>query len=86
MIFFFIFETTAAYNLSVARCIEVNDLLKQHEYQRSRSLSDLLKRSHHFQTYFLFFSKKTVELFETKYHVKASGSIGTKFIQMGLVT
>ena len=58
-------KTVAAYDLKVGRCIvELNVLMKLHEYQRSRSLKS-------------FFSK-TVELFETKYHVKDFGSTAMK--------
>ena len=31
----------AAYDLKVCRCIELNDLMKLNEYQRSKSLFDL---------------------------------------------
>ena len=53
--------------------LKLTDLMKLHEYQRSGSLFDLCQRSLHFQT-----CSKTVELFETKYYVKASGSYGRK--------
>ena len=56
--------------------LKLNDLMKLHEYQKSGSLFDLRQRSLHFQTYILFFSK-TVEFFETKYHVKAEEKVYT---------
>ena len=34
-------KTIAAYDLKVASYTELNDLIKLHEYQRSRSLFDL---------------------------------------------
>ena len=37
-------KTIAAFNLKVSRCIELNDLMKLHEYQWSRSLFDLQER------------------------------------------
>ena len=40
----------AAYDLKVGCYTELNDLMKLHEYQRSRSLFDLPQRSLHFQT------------------------------------
>ena len=43
-------KTIAAYDLRVGRCIELNDLMKLHEYHRSRSLFDLRQRSLRFQT------------------------------------
>ena len=63
--------------------LKLNDLIKLCEYQRSGSLFDLCQRSLRFQTKILFFSK-TFELFETKYHVKASGSSGRKNYTTGL--
>ena len=44
------FKTIAAYDLNVNRCIELNDLMKLHEYQRLVSLFDLRQRSLRFQT------------------------------------
>ena len=58
-------KTFAAYNRKVGKCIELNDSMKLHEYQRSRSLFDFNKRSLCFQTKILFFSK-TVGLFKSK--------------------
>ena len=63
-------KTVAAYDFKVGRCIELNVLMKLHEYQRSRSLKS-------------FFSKN-VELFETKYHVKGFGSTEMKIYTNGL--
>ena len=43
-------KTIAAYDLKIGRCTELNDLIKLHEYHRSRSLFDLRQRSLSFQT------------------------------------
>ena len=43
-------KTIAAYDLKVGSYTELNDFMKLHEYQRSRSLFDLPQRSLHFQT------------------------------------
>ena len=75
-------KTIAAYDLKVCRCIELNDLINLYEYQRSKSFCD--QRSL-FSNLNIFFSK-TVEIFETIYHVKDFGSTEMKIIQMGLVT
>ena len=75
-------KTIAAYDLKVCRCIELNDLINQHEYQRSRSFFDLCQRSL-FSNLNIVFSK-TVEIFETKYHVKDFGSTGMKIYTNGL--
>ena len=40
----------AAYDLKVGRCIELNDLMKLHEYHRSRLLFDHRQRPLRFQT------------------------------------
>ena len=42
-------ETTAAIGLKVSLNIEINELMKFNEYQRSRSLFDLGQRSLRFQ-------------------------------------
>ena len=43
-------KTIAAYDLKDGSYNELNDFIKLHEYQWSRSLFDLLQRSLHFQT------------------------------------
>ena len=70
-------ETIAALGLKVAWSIQLNELMKLSEYQRSRSFFDLDQRSLRFQSKNLFFSK-TVGLFGTKVHMKAWGRIGMK--------
>ena len=75
-------KTIAAFDLKVCRCIELNDLINQHEYQRSSSFVDLCQRSL-FSNLNIFFSK-TVEIFETKYHVKDFGSTEMKIYTNGL--
>ena len=72
-------KTITAYYLQVSGCIDLNNLMKLHEYQRSTSLFDLRQMSLLFQPYILFFSQKTVGLFETKYPVKASGIVVVVF-------
>ena len=47
----------AAIGLKVGLNIQINELMKLNEYQRSRSIFDLGQRSLIFQTTFLFFSK-----------------------------
>ena len=36
-------KTIVVYDHKVGRCIELNDLMKLHEYHRSRSLFDIAK-------------------------------------------
>ena len=69
-------KTIAAYDLKVCRCIELNDLINLHEYQKSRLFFDRCKRSL-FSNLNIFFSKP-VEIFETKYRVKDFGSTQMK--------
>ena len=76
-------KTIAAFDFKVGCYTELNDLMKLHEYQNQGHYLTFRKRSLHFQTYFLFFSK-TVGLFETKYHVKAFGSSERKKYTTGL--
>ena len=56
-------ETIAAICLKVGLGTPINELMKLSEYQRSRSLFDLGKRSLIFQKFFL----DTVESFGTKF-------------------
>ena len=42
-------KTIIAFDFKVGRCIELNDLMKLHEYQRLRSFFDLSERSLGFQ-------------------------------------
>ena len=63
-------KTIAAYDLKVGRCIELNDIMNLHQYQRSSSFLYLRQRSLSFQSEILFSQKL---LFETKYHVKDFG-------------
>ena len=46
---FFSFETVVAYAFKVGRCIKRNKQMKLHECKRSRSLTDLGRRSLKFQ-------------------------------------
>ena len=48
----FYLETIAAIGLKVGLNIQINELMKLNEYQRSRSLSDLGQKSLRFQTCF----------------------------------
>ena len=43
-------ETIAAFSLKVASNLQINELMKSHEYQRSRSFFDLGQRSLKFQS------------------------------------
>ena len=54
-----------AYDLKPGRCIELNDLMKLYEYQMSRSTTPKVTP---------FSNLNFVLLFETKYHLKSSGS------------
>ena len=49
-LFFFFLETDAALGLKVAWSIQLNELMKLNEYQRSRSFFDLGQRSLRFQS------------------------------------
>ena len=53
-------ETIAVLGLKVDRSIQLNELMKLNEYQRSRSFFDPGQRSLRFQSYNLFFLE-TVE-------------------------
>ena len=46
----FFFETAAALGLKVPRSIQLNELMKLNEYQRSRSFFDLGQKSFRFQS------------------------------------
>ena len=48
--FFFFLETVAALGLKAAGSIQLNELMKLSEYQRSRSFFDLGQRSLRFQS------------------------------------
>ena len=67
----FFSKSIAAYDLKVGRCIELNILMNLHQYKRSMSFFDLSPVSV-FKVKSFF--SKTVELFETKYHVNDFGS------------
>ena len=75
-------ETVAAYDPQVGRCIDLNDHLNLHAYQRLRSFLDLRQRSVGFKL--IFFFSKTIESFETKYYVIDFGSIEMKIYTNGL--
>ena len=62
-------KTVAAYDLEVGRCIELNNLMKLFEYQRS-SHSLILTKDQSVSKLKSCLFKKTVGLFETKHHVK----------------
>ena len=64
-------KTTAASDLKVGRCTELNDVMTLQEY---------LCESHSVFKLKFCFSKTFIELFETKYHVKALRSSGTKHL------
>ena len=49
-LFFFFWETIAVLGLKVALCIQLNELMKLSEYQRSRLFFDLGQRSLRFQS------------------------------------
>ena len=70
-------EIIAPIGLKVDLNIQMNELMKLNEYQRSRSLFDLGQRSLRFQNLILFFSE-TFETFRTKFHMKAYGCMGMK--------
>ena len=74
---YYFLETVIASGLKVAWSIQLNELMKLSEYQRSRPFFDLVQRSLRFQSLNLFFSK-TVGQFGTKVHMKAWGRIRMK--------
>ena len=57
--------------------------MKSNEYQSSRSFFDSDARSLRFQSLNLFFSK-TVDAFETKFHINAYGNTEMKMYANGL--
>ena len=73
----------AAYDLKVGRCIEQNDLMNLHEYQKGQGHFLPLPKVARFSNLNLFFSE-TVEIFETKYHVKDFGNTKMKIYTNGL--
>ena len=70
-------KISAAIGLKVGSNIQMNELMKLNEYQRSRSLFDLGQRSHRFQNLILFFSEN-IESFRNKFHMKANGCMEMK--------
>ena len=72
MVLIYILKTIEAYDPKVCRCIELNGLINLHEYQRSRSFFELCQMS--LLNLNAFFFSKTVEIFETKYHVEIVGA------------
>ena len=60
-------KTIAFYDLKVGTCIELNDLLNLHEYQRSSHSLTFPKGYWVFKVKSFF--SETVELFETKYFI-----------------
>ena len=63
-------ETIAALGLKVALSIQLNELMKLSECQRSRPFFDLGQRSLRFQSLNLFFAE-TIGPFKTTAHMKA---------------
>ena len=57
--------------------IQINELMKFNEHQRSKSLFDLGQRSLRFQNSIFFFSE-AIESFRTKFHMKAYGNMERK--------
>ena len=53
----YILKTIAAYDLKFGRCIELNDLMKLHEYHRSRSYLTFAKGHSVFKVKFCFSQK-----------------------------
>ena len=47
---YYFLESIAAFGLKVALIIQLNELMKLSEYQRSRSFFDLCQKSHRFQS------------------------------------
>ena len=76
-------ENIAALGLKVAWSIQLNELMKLSEYQRSRLFFDLGQRSLRSQSKKLFFWK-TVGRLGTKVHMKAWGRMGMKIYTNGL--
>ena len=79
-IILFSLKTIAAYDLKVGRCIELNDLMKLHEYQRSRLSFDLPQ----IHWVFKLKSPPSPQTVETKYHVKDFGITEMKIYINGL--
>ena len=73
----YVSKTIAAYDLKVGRCIEQNDLMTLHEYQKGQGHSLTFAKGHSIFKLKSFFSKN-FELFETKYHVNNFGSTKMK--------
>ena len=66
-------ETIAAIDLKVGLNIQINELTKLNEYQRSRSLFDLGQRSLRFQNNF-FFSQKLLSHLKQNFIRKLMGA------------
>ena len=73
-------KTIAAYDLKVGRCIEQNDLMNLSIKGQGHYL--IFAKGHSVFKIFVF--SKTVELFETKYHVNDFGSTEMKIYTNGL--
>ena len=70
-------EIIVVYDIKVGRCSQVNEYMKFHEYQRSRSFIDL--GPNHSDSIFLnFFSSITTWPTEAKFYVESPWDEGTK--------
>ena len=73
----FFSEIIVIYDIKVGRCGQLNEYMKLHEYQRSRSFIDL--DSNHSDSIFLnFFSSLTTWPIEAKLYVESPWDEGTK--------
>ena len=59
---YYFLETYAALGLKVAKCIQLNELIKLSEYQRSRSVFDLSKGHSDFKVKICFSQKQLGDL------------------------
>ena len=77
-------KTIAAYDLKARSYTELNDLMKLHEYQRSRSFHYLtFHKDHYFLNLNFVFLKKLLYYLKPN-HMKASGSSERKNYITGL--
>ena len=75
-------EIIVVYDINVGRCSQLNEYMKLYEYQRSRSLSNLIPNLS--DSIFLnFFSSITTKPIEAKFHVEPPWDRGTKACSNG---
>ena len=74
-------ETFVVWDINVGRCSQLNEYMKLHEYQRSRSFIDL-GPSHSDSVFLNFFSSITTWPIEAKFYVESPWDEVRKLVQI----